>query len=124
MPLQLFTGKKMKRKIVKFKDVGAKVVRGPGWKWKDQDKGSVYGVITSEELGSLAWVSVDWIDPKGKIIASYGYRTGAVYGKPVYDLYYYDQYEKHSALIHDTYLEKITVKPVPYNINLIITKIN
>lgn len=124
MPLQLFTGKKMKRKIVKFKDVGAKVVRGPDWEWKDQDKGSVYGIINSDEQSSLNWVSVDWINPKGEVIASYGYRIGVVYGKPAYDLYYYDQYEKHNDLIHDTYLEKITVKPVPYNINLIITKTN
>lgn len=124
MPLQLFTGKKMKRKIVKFKDVGAKVVRGPDWDWTDQDKGSVYGIINSDEWSSLNWVSVDWINPKGEVIASYGYRIGAVYGVPTYDLYYYDQYEKHNDLIHDTYLEKITVKPVPYNINLIITKTN
>jgi hypothetical protein len=117
----------MKRKIVKFEDVGAKVVRGPDWKWKDQDKGSIYGIILPN-ASSKGWVSVDWIGPKNKVIASYGYSIGTVYGVPAYgvpayDLYYYDQYE-HEVFIYDTDLEKITVKPVPYNINLIITKIN
>jgi hypothetical protein len=113
----------MKRKIVKFKDVGAKVVRGPDWEWKDQDKDSVYGIINSAEWSSLNWVSVDWITPKNKVIASYGYRIGVVYGVPAYDLYYYDQYEDET-FIYDTDIEK-TDKPFKsYNINLIITKIN
>lgn len=112
----------MKRKVVKFIDPGAKVVRGPDWEWGNQDKGSVYGIIDPRHKGLTGWVNVSWIDKDNKWLNSANYRVRED-GDPVYDLCYYDRYEDE-VFIYDTVLEK-TDKPFKsYNINLIITKIN
>ena len=115
----------MKRKIVKFIDPGAKVVRGPDWEWGNQDKDSIYGVIDSEPSGLTGWATVYWLDRKGELINSFNYRVKEEEesGEYVYDLCYYDKYE-HDVFIYDTDLEK-TDKPFKsYNINLIVTKID
>lgn len=75
--------------------VGDKVVRGRDWIWRDQDKGSVYGIIREHEYQSENWVTVDWVNYKGIIINSKGYRVGEVWqhGELLekFDLYFYEQ---------------------------------
>jgi len=66
---------------------GMKVVRGRDWDYDDQDKGSVYGIITGIHRN---WASIDWIFD-GRTIAANNYRIGDE-GK--FDLYVYEEEQK------------------------------
>lgn len=69
--------------------VGDKVVRGRDWRWGDQDKGSVYGVIGNFSViaDNTTWHYVHWVDYKGKELGLYSYRIG----HEKFDLYFYEQ---------------------------------
>lgn len=83
----------MSNRIVTTKNykIGDKVVRGRDFKdiWNEQDKGSVYGVIDSiyEKYSEDAWVYVNWVDYKGKVINRRDYRIGPSF----FDLYFYEK---------------------------------
>ena len=63
---------------------GLKVVRHPGWEFKDQDEGAEYGVIIEHNKGiSMDWSVVVWIAPDGKITNVGGYKNET-------DLLHYD----------------------------------
>ncbi len=61
-------------KVVSTKVVGMRVMRGPDWKWDDQDggKGS-YGTVQNESANGEGWVVVKW-DSSSSLCA---YRIGA-----------------------------------------------
>ena len=63
------------------KCVGLRVVRGPDWKWSDQDKGEG-NLGTVVEVRSAGWVEVQWDHG-----ARATYRAGA---ESAYDLCVYD----------------------------------
>ena len=65
--------------------LGMKVVRGRDWKYMEQDKDSVYGVIT--KITPEDWVYVDWIDEEGNINNNNCYEIGY---NNIYSLYEYD----------------------------------
>lgn len=75
-------------RMVTTADIGAKVIPGRDWKWYDQDKDSVHGVIMSDS--SYGWVRVEWISKDGKTLRYNRYRIGA---ENCYDLYYYEEEE-------------------------------
>lgn len=83
----------MSNRIVTTKNykIGDKVVRGRDFKdiWNYQDEGSVYGVIDSiyEKYSEDAWVYVNWVDYKGKVINRREYRIGPIF----FDLYFYEK---------------------------------
>lgn len=77
---------------VKHHDVGAKVVRGKDWDWKDQDARVFYGFILEQQPDEPGWVSVDWVNKQGKYVSNNHYRVGA---DGCYDLYYYED-PKHN----------------------------
>lgn len=64
--------------------IGDKVVRGRDWKWGDEDKDSVYGVIYAGVDGG--WLSVSWINYKGRIVNKQEYEVGP----NQFDLYFYE----------------------------------
>jgi hypothetical protein len=62
--------------------IGTAVVRGPDWKWGDQDGGGGGGTelcrgVTTSNVDEAGWVSVAWRDASGALSASRWYRVGA-----------------------------------------------
>ena len=62
--------------------IGTTVVRGPDWKWGDQDSGSGSGAelcrgVTTSHVDEAGWVSAAWHDASGTLSASRWYRVGA-----------------------------------------------
>ena len=46
---------------VTTEDIGAVVVRGPDWRWDEQDYGALYGVINKKSAHTEdGWVDVTW----------------------------------------------------------------
>lgn len=64
--------------------IGDKVVRGRDWRYGDQDKESIYGIIYDNDYGN--WVKVKWINHKGMIVYKDSYRVGP----EKFDLYFYE----------------------------------
>ena len=60
--------------------VGLKVKRGSGWIFGNQDKGSVYGVITRSDgydrRDNDVEVQVDWLNEHGRCVHSNSYHIG------------------------------------------------
>lgn len=66
---------------------GMKVVRGSGWEYRNQDAGSVYGIIINKMSNDSRAVLVDWIDSNGTAVNSNTYMIGperhlAMYKEP------------------------------------------
>lgn len=77
--------------------LGAKVVRGKDWQWSNQDRNSIYGIITMTGKSNHRWCQLNWIDKDGRIINhNVSYRIGE---KGAYDLYYYENEEDYNILI-------------------------
>lgn len=55
--------------------IGMRVVRGPDWKWGDQDIGSTYGLII--KIDSSGWATVRWFSNKDESLRSISYRIGS-----------------------------------------------
>ena len=81
----------MNNRIVTFDNckIGDKVVRGKDWCWNNQDKNSVYGIITGYLGGSNNRNAlVTGVNHKGITVNnSYYYRVGP----EKFDLYFYEQ---------------------------------
>jgi hypothetical protein len=111
----------MKRKVVTFKDVGAKVVRGPDWAWYEQDRDSEYGIITDRKVQDN-WCDVKWMSKTGFCLSYNYYRIGDPEDDGLrYDLCYYDQYEPEGPYIISNLIEKkLDSAFESWNINLIV----
>lgn len=70
---------------------GLKVVRGPNWKWRNQDLNAEYGTISiypDTTYTKYDWVDVIWTRKDGTTSSVYSYRIGG--DGHEYDLCVYD----------------------------------
>jgi hypothetical protein len=113
----------MKRKVVTFSHVGAKVVRGPDWIYFNEDKYSEYGIITDNKTAANNWCVVKWMFKTGDYLRSNYYRIGELEDDGLkYDLCYYEQYELEDPYIVSNLIEKkLDSAFESWNINLITT---